>query len=100
MAITKERSYYRMCPDSHLLEEARNKPNAELAAALGERLGVALEEIVELEYCKHSALDEYERAELTMGEKIFRLQQEVARNEDAIATMAQEIAYLKEQQND
>ena len=38
MAITKERSYYRMCPSSHLIEEARNKPNAELAAALGERL--------------------------------------------------------------
>jgi hypothetical protein len=38
MAIRKERSYYRMCPDSHLLEEARHNPNAELAVALGERL--------------------------------------------------------------
>jgi hypothetical protein len=38
MAIRKERSYYRMCPNSDLIEEARNKPNAELAAALGERL--------------------------------------------------------------
>ena len=83
MAITKERSYYRMCPDSHLIDEARDKPNAELAVALGERL--------------EKVQAELERILHEMGEQIFRLQQEVARNEDAIATMAEEIAYLKEQ---
>ena len=95
-----DRSRYRMCEDSYLLHEVKHNPNAELAVVLGERLGVALEEFAELEYCKLSALDEYERTEHAMGEKIFRLQQEVARNEDAMATMAQEIAYLKEQKHD
>jgi hypothetical protein len=33
-----DRSYYRKCPDSRLLEEAKYNPNAELAIVLAERL--------------------------------------------------------------
>ena len=33
-----DRSRYRMCSDSYLLEEAKHNPNAELAIVLAERL--------------------------------------------------------------
>jgi hypothetical protein len=38
MELLKDRSYYRKCPDSRLLEEAERNPNAELAIVLAERL--------------------------------------------------------------
>lgn len=41
MELLKDRSYYRKCPDSRLLEEAERNPNAELAIVLAERLEVA-----------------------------------------------------------
>ena len=39
-----DRSHYRMCEDSLLLEEAKYNPNAELAIVLAERLRAAGEE--------------------------------------------------------
>jgi len=39
-----DRSRYRMCEDSKLLEEAKYNPNAELAIVLGERLEEVLVE--------------------------------------------------------
>lgn len=41
MELLKDRSHYRKCEDSKLLEEARYHPNAELAIVLGERLEAA-----------------------------------------------------------
>ena len=44
MELLKDRSYYRTCPDSRLIEEAERNPNAELAIVLAERLRAAGEE--------------------------------------------------------
>ena len=41
MELLKDRSHYRMCEDSLLLEEAKYNPNAELAIVLAERLEAA-----------------------------------------------------------
>ena len=100
MAIRKERSYYRMCTDSHLLDEARNKPNDELAVVLAERLAETQVEFDEqLEEAKAAVEDA--RLDLNqLDDKVYLLQSEIARNEITITSMAAEIAYLKEQNND
>lgn len=95
MELLKDRSYYRMCEDSKLLEEARYNPNAELAIVLGERLvEVQVEFDEQLEEAKEAAED----ARLDMNQlddKIYTLQSEIAKNEDTIAAMAAEIEELK-----
>ena len=100
MAIRKERSDYRMCTDSHLLDEARNKPNDELAVVLAERLAETQVEFDEqLEEAKAAVEDA--RLDLNqLDDKVYLLQSEIARNEITITSLAAEIAYLKEQNND
>ena len=95
-----DRNTYRMCEDSKLLEEARYNPNAELAIVLAERLEEAQAEAEEqLNEAKAAAEDA--RLDFNqLDDKIYLLQQEIARNEITITSMAAEIAYLKEQQND
>ena len=100
MELLKDRSYYRTEEDRLLIEEAKYNPNYELAVVLAERL-----EEVQVEFDKQ--LDEAtERAadlqiDLNqLDDKVYLLQQEIARNEITITSMASEIAYLKEQNND
>jgi peptidoglycan hydrolase CwlO-like protein len=98
--LLKDRNYYRTDEDRLLIEEAKYNPNYELAVVLAERL-----EEVQVEFDKQ--LDEAtERAadlqiDLNqLDDKVYLLQQEIARNEITITSMASEIAYLKEQNND
>ena len=92
-----DRSRYRMCEDSKLLEEAKYNPTAELAIVLAERLAeVHFEFEEQLEEAKVRAADL--QLDLNqMDDKVYLLQQEIARNEITITSMAAEIAYLKEQ---
>ena len=94
-----DRNHYRMREDSNLLEEAKYNPTAELAFVLAERLREVQAEFDEhLDEAKEAAED----ARLDMNQlddKIYLLQQEIAKNEEIIAGMAAEIAYLKEQKN-
>jgi chromosome segregation ATPase len=77
MAIRKERSYYRMCSDSHLLEEARHNPNAELAVALGERLEkVQFENDKEIEELRERAAD-FERDANRLDDELCELQHKI-----------------------
>jgi peptidoglycan hydrolase CwlO-like protein len=100
MAITKERNYYRMLDDVELLHAATENPTAELAVVLAERLEeVQFENEKEVEELEEKAAD-FERDANRLDDKIFLLQQEIARGESIIAGMATEIAYLKEQKND
>ena len=95
-----DRNTYRMCEDSKLLEEAKYNPTAELAVILAERLAeIQVEFDEQLEEAKAAVEDA--RLDLNqLDDQIFMLQSEIARNEETIASMAAEIAYLKEQQND
>ena len=95
-----DRNTYRMCEDSKLLEEAKYNPTAELAVILAERLAeIQVEFDEQLEEAKAAVEDA--RLDLNqLDDQIFTLQSEIARNEETIASMAAEIAYLKEQQND
>ena len=95
-----DRNHYRMREDSNLLEEAKYNPTPELAIVLAERLVEVQAEFDEqLEEAKEAAED----ARLDMNQlddKIYLLQLEIAKNEETIASMAAEIAHLKEQKND
>jgi peptidoglycan hydrolase CwlO-like protein len=86
-----DRNHYRMREDSKLLEEAKYNPTAELAIVLAERLVEVQAEFDEqLEEAKEAAED----ARLDMNQlddKIYLLQQEIAKNEDTIAAMAAQI---------
>jgi predicted nucleic acid-binding Zn-ribbon protein len=95
-----DRNTYRLREDNELLEEAKYNPTAELAIVLAERLEEAQAEAEEqLNEAKAAAEDA--RLDFNqLDDKIYLLQQEIARNEITITSMAAEIAYLKEQQND
>ena len=95
-----DRTHYRMCSDSYLIETALYAPDAELAIVLAERLEeVQVENDEQLEAARERAAD-FERDALELDDKIYMLQSEIAKNEETIASMAAEIAYLKEQNND
>ena len=100
MELLMDRSHYRMCEDSKLLEEAKYNPTAELAVVLGERLEAVWAEFEEqLEEAKEAAED----ARLDMNQlddKIYRLEQELETLELMRATRDETIEQLKEQQND
>ena len=100
MELLMDRSAYRMCSDIRLLEEAKYNPNAELAIALAECLeGVQADLEEQIEEAKERAAD----LQLDLNQrddKVYLLQQEIARGESIIAGMAAEIQYLKEQNND
>ena len=95
MELLKDRSYYRMCEDSKLLEEARYNPTAELAIVLGERLvEVQVEFDEQLEEAKEAAED----ARLDMNQlddKIYLLQQEIDKLELMISERDRIIDELK-----
>jgi len=95
-----DRSAYRTYSDFRLIDAAKYNPNAELAIVLAERLEEVQAEFEEqLEEAKEKAAD-LQLDINQMDDKIFLLQQEIARGESIIAGMAAEIAYLKEQNND
>ena len=100
MELLMDRSYYRMRGDTGLIERAKYHPTAELAVVLAERLEEVQAEFDEqLEEAKEAAADL--QLDLNqMDDKVYLLQQEIARGESIIAGMAAEIAYLKEQKND
>ena len=95
-----DRNHYRMREDSNLLEQAKYNPTAELATVLGERLEeVQFEFDEQLEEATERAADL--QLDLNqMDENLYLLREELLRNETTIASMAAEIAYLKEQNND
>ena len=95
-----DRNHYRMREDSNLLEEAKYNPTSELAIILAERLDDVLLE-ADTDIAEANARTEDLQLDINqLDDKIYMLQSEIARNEDIIAGMAAEIAYLKEQQND
>jgi hypothetical protein len=98
--LLKDRSYYRTDEDKMLIDEAKYHPNAELAFVLGERLDdVLLEAETDLEEARERAADL--QLDLNqMDDNLYLLRSEIARNELTIASMAAEIAKLKEQKND
>ena len=95
-----DRNHNRMREDSNLLEQAKYNPPAELATVLGERLEeVQFEFAEQLEEATERAADL--QLDLNqMDENLYLLRSEIERNELTIASMAAEIAYLKEQNND
>ncbi len=95
-----DRNHYRMREDSNLFEQAKYNPTAELAVVLAERLAeIQVEFDEQLEEAKAAVEDA--RLDLNqMDDKVYLLQSEIARNEITITSMAAEIAYLKEQNND
>ena len=95
-----DRSAYRMYSDSSLQEMAKYNPSEELAIVLGERLEEVQFEFDErLEEARERAADL--QLDLNqMDDNLYLLRSEIARNEITIASMAAEIAYLKEQNND
>ena len=95
-----DRNTYRLREDDELREQAKYNPTAELAIVLAERLEeVHVEFEEQIEGLKETINDQ--NLDLNqMDDKVYLLQQEIARNEITITSMAAEIAYLKEQQND
>jgi peptidoglycan hydrolase CwlO-like protein len=95
-----DRNHYRMREDSNLLEEAKYNPTSELAIILAERLDdVLLEADTDMAVAPARAED-LQLDINQLDDKIYMLQSEIAKNEETIASMAAEIAYLKEQKND
>ena len=95
-----DRSRYRMCEDSKLLEEARYNPNAELAIVLAERLeNVWVEYEAETEALKDRAAD-FERDANKLDDEICELQHKIDVLELMLTTRDETIEQLKEQQNE
>lgn len=95
-----DRSRYRMCEDSKLLEEAKYNPTAELAIVLGERLeAVWVEYEEEIETLKDRAAD-FERDANRLDDEVCELQHKIDVLELMLATRDETIEQLKEQQND
>jgi peptidoglycan hydrolase CwlO-like protein len=95
-----DRNHYRMREDSNLLEEAKYNPTSELAVILAERLDDVLFE-ADTDMAEATARAEDLQLDINqLDDKIYMLQSEIAKNDEIIASMAAEIAYLKEQKND
>lgn len=95
-----DRSRYRMCEDSRLLEDAKYNPTAELAIVLAERLeAVWVEYEAETEALKDRAAD-FERDANKLDDEICELQHKIDVLELMLATRDETIEQLKEQQND
>jgi len=89
-----------MREDSNLLEEAKYNPTSELAIILAERLDDVLLE-ADTDMAEATARAEDLQLDINqLDDKIYMLQSEIAKNEETIASMAAEIAYLKEHKND
>lgn len=95
-----DRTHYRMCEDSKLLEEAQYNPTAELAIVLGERLEtVWVEYEAETEALRERAAD-FERDANKLDDEVCELQHKIDVLELMISTRDEIIEQLKEQQND
>jgi len=81
MELLKDRSHYRMCEDSLLLEEAKYNPNAELAIVLAERL--------------RAAGEEYEEEAEALRERAALFEGDANQFEDELYNMQQKIDVLE-----
>jgi predicted nucleic acid-binding Zn-ribbon protein len=90
-----DRSRYRMCEDSKLLEEAKYNPTAELAIVLGERLEeVYIDFDEELEAAKERAAD-FERDAAKLDDELCELQHKIDVLELMLSTRDETIEELK-----
>jgi hypothetical protein len=90
-----DRSRYRMCEDSKLLEEATYNPNAELAIVLAERLEAAwAEHEEEAEKLRDRAAD-FERDANRLDDELCELQHKIDVLELMLATRDETIEELK-----
>jgi predicted nucleic acid-binding Zn-ribbon protein len=90
-----DRSRYRMCEDSKLLEEAKYNPTAELAIVLGERLEeVYIDFDEELEAAKERAAD-FERDAAKLDDEVCELQHKIDVLELMLSTRDETIEELK-----
>jgi predicted nucleic acid-binding Zn-ribbon protein len=90
-----DRSRYRMCEDSKLLEEAKYNPTAELAVVLGERLEeVYIDFDEELEAAKERAAD-FERDANRLDDELCELQHKIDVLELMLSTRDETIEELK-----
>jgi len=72
-----DRTHYRMCSDSYLIETALYAPDAELAIVLAERLEeVQIENDERLEAAQERAAD-FERDANRLDDEIYLLQQKI-----------------------
>jgi predicted nucleic acid-binding Zn-ribbon protein len=95
-----DRSRYRMCEDSKLLEEAKYNPTAELAIVLGERLEeVYIDFDEELEAAKERAAD-FERDANRLDDELCELQHKIDVLELMLATRDETIEELKKKETD
>lgn len=95
-----DRSRYRMCEDSRLLEDAKYNPTAELAIVLAERLEeVQFENAREIDELQERA-DDFERDANRLDDRVYELQQKIDVLELMLATRDETIEQLKEQKND
>jgi len=95
-----DRTHYRMCSDSYLIETALYAPDAELAIVLAERLEeVQFENNEEIEGWKERAAD-FEREANKLDDKIYELQQKIDELELMLSMRDDTIIKLKEQNND
>jgi chromosome segregation ATPase len=90
-----DRSRYRMCEDSRLLEEAKYNPTAELAVVLGERLEeVQFEFDEQLEAARERAAD-FERDANRLDDELCELQHKIDVLELMLSTRDETIEELK-----
>jgi peptidoglycan hydrolase CwlO-like protein len=90
-----DRTHYRMCEDSKLLEEAQYNPTAELAIVLGERLEeVQFENDKEIEELRERAAD-FERDANRLDDELCELQHKIDVLELMISTRDETIEELK-----
>jgi len=96
-----DRTHYRMCSDSYLIETALYAPDAELAIVLAERLEeVQFENNEEIEGWKERAAD-FERDANKLDDDIYLLQQKIDELELMLGMRDDTIEELKkEQKND
>ena len=72
-----DRSRYRMCEDSRLLEDAKYNPTAELAIVLAERLEEVYVEFDEQFETAKEATADAEREVSRLDDKVYELQLEI-----------------------
>jgi chromosome segregation ATPase len=90
-----DRSRYRMCEDSKLLEEAKYNPTAELAIVLGERLEeVYIDFDEQLEAARDRAAD-FERDAAKLDDELCELQHKIDVLELMLSTRDETIEELK-----
>lgn len=94
-----DRTHYRMCSDSYLIETALYAPDAELAIVLAERLGeLQIENDEQLEAARERAAD-FERDANKLDDEIYLLQQKIDELELMVSMRDDIIEELKKEQN-